>query len=348
MKNRMIIIVFSLLLSFSAFSQAVQIQIVNPLPTVDLTQFINAKDLCGAPEVFLVRLNPKGIQGYIKAKFEWKDIGKNNYSEVYRMQTNPFTIRDFYSTDLCNSEITVFDETSNNDLLQDALAKGVTVGSYRITVELYDANGNFLGAATENREFTNPTATLAMIQPVQLMSYPENAVPASWNPVIGATSYRIKAVRVTSIPASLEAALENGIPCIENVDVGSVTQVNNLASLQSQNPWRPGDFVVVRVTAVVPGAQSVQELNSNIILFQIANPDAPQSSVVAQLITSLMSFLPPNLVSPEVQQFLVQYGSSITGYQGDAGQSINVNEFLNILNMIIANPDILSNIYIQQ
>ncbi len=349
MKNRMAILILSVMFSLSAFAQqGVDIQIVNPMPTIDLTQFINARDLCGAPEVFQVRLNPKGIPGYVKAKFEWKKVGQTNFEEVYRMTTEIFTIRDFYSNELCNSDVRVKEETSNSSLIEEALAKGVPVGSYRISVELFDVSNRSLGADTEIRDFTNPAQTLALIQPVQLMSYQENAVPASWNPVTGATSYKIKAVRVTSIPASLEAALEEGLPCINNVDVGNLTQVNDLSTYQSQNPWRPGDFVVVRVTAIVPGPASNLELNSNIILFQIANPNAPQSSVIAQLVTSLISFLPPNLLSPEVQSFLTQYGASITGYQGDNGENLNVNELLNLLNMIIANPDILNNIYIQQ
>ncbi len=349
MKNRIALLFFSVMLSISALAQqGVDVQIINPLPTIDLTQFINAKDLCGAPEVFMVKLDPKGIQGYVKARFEWRKINQTNYEEVYRMTTNLFTVRDFYSNELCNSDITIKEESSQNKLIEEALDKGVPVGSYRITFELYNANNTLLGADTEIRDFTNPSQTLAIIQPVQLMSYQENAVPASWNPVVGASTYRIKAVRVTSIPASLEAALENGLPSINNVDVGPVTQVNDLSILQTQNPWRPGDFVVVRITAIVPGPSANQELNSNIILFQITNPNAPQSSVIAQLVASLLSFLPPNLLSPEVQAFLAQYGASFVGFQGDNGETLNVNELLNLLNMIIANPDMLSNIYIQQ
>ncbi|MBK6679068.1 MAG: hypothetical protein IPG53_03145 [Ignavibacteriales bacterium] len=52
MKNRVAIIIFSVLIAFSATAQNVDIQILNPLPTIDLTQFINAKDLCGAPLKF--------------------------------------------------------------------------------------------------------------------------------------------------------------------------------------------------------------------------------------------------------------------------------------------------------
>lgn len=349
MRNRVAIFIFSVIMTLSAAAQAprVDIQILNPLPTVDLTQFINAKDLCGAPEVFQVRLDPKGQQGFIKAFFSWKKIDQTNYDEVYRMTSNNFTIRDFYSNELCNSEINVKEENSNKTLIDEALKKGVPVGSYKITIELYGANGTFLASDTEIRDFTNPAATLALISPVQLMSYSENSVPASWNPVIGAQSYRIKAVRLTSIPPSLESAIEDGTPCINNVDVGPVTQLNDLSILQTANPWRPGDFVVVRVTAIVPGAGTNQELNSNIILFQIRNVNNPQSSVISQLIMNLLSFLPPNMVTPELQQFLTLYGASITGYQGDGGQNLNLNEFLNLLNMIIANPDILVNIRLE-
>jgi hypothetical protein len=53
------------------------------------------------------------------------------------------------------------------------------------------------------------------------------------------------------------------------------------------------------------------------------------------------------MVTPELQQFLAQYGASLTGYQSGDGQNLNLNELLNVLNMIIANPEILSNIYIQ-
>ncbi len=347
MKNRVAIIIFSVLIAFSASAQNVDIQILNPLPTIDLTQFINAKDLCGAPEVFQVRLNPKGQQGFIKAFFSWRKIDQTNYDEVYRMTSNNFAIRDFYSNELCNSEITTKEENSNKTLMEDALSKGVPVGSYQIKVELYDENGNFLGSDTEVRDFTNPTATLSLISPIQLMSYDESSVPASWNPITGAQTYKIKAVRVTSIPASLEAAINEGTPCIDNADVGAVTSLNDLSVLQTANPWRPGDFVVVRVSAIIPGAGSFQEVNSNIILFQIRNPNAPQSSGISQLVMNLLAFLPPEMVTPEIQQFLAQYGASLTGYQSGEGQNLNLNELLNVLNMIIANPEILSNIYLQ-
>ena len=348
MRNRVATFIFSAIISFSAMAQNVDVQIINPLPTVDLTQFINAKDLCGAPEVFQVRLNPKGVPGFIKAFFSWRKIDQTNYEEVYSMTSNNFAIRDFYSNELCNSEITVKQENSNTTLMDDALRKGVPVGSYRITVELYNETGLLLGSDTETRDFTNPAATLALIAPIQLMSYDESSVPASWNPVVGAQSYKIRAVRLTSFPPSLESAIEDGTPCINNVDVGPVTQLNDLSSLQTANPWRPGDFVVVRVTAIVPGAGANQELNSNIVLFQIRNANNPQASAISQLIVNLLSFLPPNMVSPELIQFLTDFGASISSYQGDGGQNLNVNELLAILNAIIANPDILSNIYIQQ
>jgi len=246
----------------------IQLNVFQPLPEVSFAAFLSNPFLENTPRIFQVTMSPHGVKVYVKGAILWRKLNEASYKELADFTTKPFLSRDFSNDDISSiSGIQLEEKNINDGLLDENKDKGKPTGTYKIVLKVFDENGVPQSSASEEIDFTNPSQTITIIEPINGEIYDVGGITISWTDVPGVSEYFIKAnIRDTHLQ-SLEEALQHGTPVVKNQSVGKNTSVNLRAILDRELVG--GEEVVVQVRGVVnvPGSKNI--IYSNIVDFYL-------------------------------------------------------------------------------
>jgi hypothetical protein len=250
-------------------------------PAISSTSFsalIPSNELQNNVRIFCVDVSPQGIPVVIKGTFEWKKVGSNVFLELGNFETNQFISKNFCNEELGTAEIPIKSFQSNQQLIDENLQIGVPSGVYRINLALYNFDGTILLAQdSEELSFLNPAQTLQIINPRPNLFYDPGNLLVEWTSIAGADDYFIKANTRSNPSQSLEEALNSGIPLVNNKSVGLINSVNLREILERE--LEPSSEVVIQVSANVPGPLGGNRIFSQIVNFNVVNPENPLVNV---------------------------------------------------------------------
>jgi hypothetical protein len=325
------------------------LEVINPPPpSLDFGAMAMTKSLEGTSRFFCIRIIDASLIGkqiVFKGKIKWQDANSQVVRDFVTFENNPFAARDF-----CNDEIGTEPTNKQMDIVQevidDLMAKGKPSGTLFIRLELFHANN--LGVPIDVQEksivFANPSQTLEIIAPLTGSQQDIGNVLLQWNPVPAAIEYLIKANVRTRTSQSLEEAINQGNPLINNKSVGSVTSVNMRDLLDRE--WKAGEEVVVQVTAVIPGIGGGQKFYSNIINFYITDPNSRDLSVISNTLTNLFAQFPGS-IDPEFVNQLLTGKIRLNEIIGSDGSKMTIEDLVALLNYFAQNPDAVLNVNLQ-
>ena len=374
MKKRMKHILFLILFLLIGKTNTAQdltltLTVFEPLPEISLTAFISNDFLEGQPRIMQIIMAPHGVMVIVKGRVEWQKVGSGSYQELSSFTTEPFLSRNFYNDDLASSGIGLADSEFNDDLLEENRAAGKPTGAYRITLQAYDANMQFLDDAQSVIPFTNPAQTLTVMTPFSGSYHDVGGVTATWSQIQGAVDFYIKANVRTNRNQTLENALSEGNPAlIDDKQVGVVTSVQLRDLLDRE--WLPGQEIVFQVRGVVPypGGQNI--IYSEIINFFINQSDfsskgnaANQLSLALQNAADEIKNLPPpddpqqrkelNDAYERVMGLLNKIQNGELSFEnirivGSDGNYLTYPEFIQLLQYLNQHPEALRNISFEE
>ena len=313
--------------------------------TIDFTAFAVGNNLTNQPRIMSVSIFPEGIDVKVGIVVEWKKNDSPNFVTLGSFTTNVFKARTFTNQDIGNSEIKIpsGSDNYNSDLLEENIKIGKPSGIYRISVTLYDPDGNFLSSAPPGLlYYLNPTEPTILL-PNEGNSYDVGTLLVSWTPSAGAASYRIKANYLGSNQGR-EEALDASNPLVNDKDVGNVQQVNFRDIIDRE--LLSDTSVVLIVKAIVPGTGGDQILPSPIVMFKTNPTGASETKTVVQVQTDPKVIQLADFLQGKVnQQFVNDLKTGvITADQiqiTDNDSPITIDALLELFNMFSANSESL-------
>lgn len=336
---------------FLKAQNSIQLITIGDLSSIDLGAIYVANGLSGQPRFFQLIMNtqPIGRNVYLAGSIEWKENLNSEYKQIANFTTTVFSARNIFSDELGSSDIKFDKIDGDKDLVKRIAELGKPKGALRIKISMFAENGEFLDDDVQELLFSNPSQTISIIQPQNNSQQDLGNVVCSWTPVNGAISYKIKANFLENENQSLEEALNSSNPIINDYDVGNSTTVN-LSEIKKNREWKSGDKIVVLVKAIINESGSLQELNSEPVVFSITggieniagnktpNPD------LHYLAKTFPSFFPSELIEKinngELQPDQIQI------YDAD-GNIISFNELKEILSNLESDKSLLINFNFQ-
>lgn len=290
------------------------------LNTLDLSAFSTIEELQNAPRVFCAQIIPSGQYVVLKGNVEWKRVDSDYYEQLVHFITKPFLSRNLCNDEIGKIDIKVHNFESNNSLIEENIRYGKPTGSYRLTAILYDSSGTIeLSRDQKELLFLNPAQTLTIINPRPNNTYDAGNLIVEWSQVQGVNEYFIHASERESPSQSLEDALIKGIPLVNNKNVGDKTRVNLREILDRE--LRPGSEVVLQVSGNVPGPSGGKKIFSEIVNFNILNPESQYYSILLERFyrafmklgdNELIQLLTSGQIKPEQLQVRKDDGSIMT------------------------------------
>ncbi len=298
MKKLFFILIAGLLLNVlpqKTYGQfTVELQVFEPLPEVSFGAFLMINNLGGAPRLFSVRIDPKGVPVKLEGVIKWKKNQRSNFEVLYTFLTKTFQSRNLSNTEIGNSDIMIESDEMDTGLREQALDKGKPTGTYLLEVSVIGEDGStLLGDDSKELLFLNPSQSLTIRSPRAGSTHNAGSVLAEWDEIAGAANYNVRANVRKSGSQSLEEAMESGNLLINSKDVGLTTVVNLRELLDRE--WLMGQEIVFQVSASVPGPGGGNELFSNIVNFYLDDPESPYSTELNQSIISILESLPDEL-----------------------------------------------------
>ncbi len=329
-----------------AQSQSMSLQLIinEPLPALDFAGFVISNDLTNTPEVFRVIIFPEGQRVYLKGLMQWQDVGTTGWRQLVSFTTNVFTSRTFTNRQLGTGDLRVQDSEVNTAAIEDNLAKGKPVGEYRLYLEVWLENGTAPAASAEKyMTFFNPSQTLSLMSPLQGTSYDPGTVIATWTSLTGVTNYKIRANVRTNPSQSLEDALAQGNPLINDKDVGNVTTANLRPLLDRE--WQGGQEVVVQVFANIPGPAGGSNVFSPVVNFYINAPNNTQQQALNAALQQIVAQLPPAILN-QLGPYLTNANLQLTGILKEDGSMLTTAELTAIFAYLQTHPENIVNIIV--
>lgn len=321
------------------------------LYTLDFGALTFVNQLSGAPQIFFVEIEPKNVSLRMRGRIDWEDF--NSVRKTFStFATKPFLSQDFYNSALGNG----IDLSSFNipqEIANQILKKGKPSGIFYFILELIPATGDpysqpplntNTGPAIQIRqvEFLNPTQSFTIISPTTGNFEDPGNVVAQWTSIAGVSEYRVRANNRLNSSQSLEDALKQGNPLINNRSVGLNTTVNLRTILDRE--WEGGQEIVLQVTAVIEGPGGGEQFPSNIVSFFLTNPNAATLSFITNNVINMMNNIPGLVVPESFKQKLLNGEIQIEDQIMVNGQLISILELSNLLNQLNADPDRIINI----
>lgn len=346
--KKMLIVLFLVFLTNSYPQQITKfdVTIFPNLLTLDFGSLTFINQLAGAPQIFLVEIEPKNVEVRLRGKIEWEDF--NGVKKVFSTYaTRPFLTQDFFNSALGNEiELSSFNIPQN--VANEILKKGKPSGIFHFTMELIPTTGDPYSQPPLNSttgpavvvksvEFLNPTQSLTIISPTTGNYEDPGNVVAQWTALTGVTEYKIRANNRLNSNQSLEDALKQGNPLINDRSVGLTTTVNLRTILDRE--WEGGQEIVLQVSALVEGPGGGEKLSSNIISFFLTNPNAASLSFLTNNMINLMNNMPGLNISEGFKQKLLNGEIQIEDQILVDGKPISFLELTNLLNELGSDPD---------
>lgn len=337
MKLKLVII--SLFVVNLVFSQpSIRLVVFPNLTTTDFASFTTLNDLQGAPRIFCAEINAPGQYVRMSSTIEWKKIDANDFVEVAWFITKPFIARTLCNDDIGKVDVRIYDHRSNTSLIEENLRFGKPTGEYRLTVILFDSSGNVqLSSDTKNLVFLNPSQTITIINPRSNGTYDAGNILVEWTPVQGVIEYFIKASERSDPSQSSEEALERGTPYVNKRSVGQSNSVNLRDLLERE--LRPGTEIVLQVSASISGPSGGTNIFSEIINFNILNPESQQYQQLVQRFynalqrlgnNSLIQLLQSGQLNPASLQIRREDGTIMTFEELVLFLEMNANQIIRI------------------
>ncbi|MBL1212039.1 MAG: hypothetical protein HND52_01660 [Ignavibacteriae bacterium] len=319
---------------------SVDLQVFEPLPEINFAAFLLVNNLAGAPRIFSVRMEPKGVPVKLEGVIKWKKNQQSNFERLYTFLTQEFQSRNLSNTEIGNSDILIESDEMNSVLRDEALNKGKPTGTYLLEVRAIGEGGTVLGDDSHELLFLNPTQSLTIRIPRTGSSQNVGSVLTEWDQVLGVSGYSVKANVRTSGSQSLEEALESGNPIINNRDVGLKTVVNLRELLDRE--WLPGQEIVLQVTAIVEGPSGGNELFSNIVNFYLEDSESPFTAKLNNNIRSILESLPKELLEDtELLERLAEGDVEIIEIIREDGTKLTRLEIDELVSYLRDNPEVI-------
>lgn len=334
--NLVLIVLFIVNLAYS--QPSIRLVVFPNLTTTDFASFTTLNDLQGAPRIFCAEINAPGQYVRMSGTVERKKVGASDFVEVAWFITHPFLARTLCNDDIGKVDVRIYDHRSNTDLIEENLRYGKPTGEYKLTVVLFDSSGNVqLSSDTRNLVFLNPSQTITIINPRENGTYDAGNILVEWTPVQGVSEYFIKASERSEPSQSLEEALERGTPYVNNRSVGQSTSVNLRELLERE--LRPGTEIVLQVSASIPGPSGGIKIFSEIVNFNILNPESQQYQQLVQRFNnalqrlgnqSLIQLLQSGQLNPASIQIRREDGTIMTFEELVLFLEMNANQIIRI------------------
>lgn len=313
------------------------------LPSADIGTFIIMNNLKNTQNIFQVTIEPAGNPVMLEGQAEWRDVNASSFVEVYHFKTRPFKSRNFFNTDIGNTEVTLSENPVNDEIIKELMKRGKPVGDFRFTVRLLTAEGtpypNIVNEITRTLSFTNPAQTISILSPEANSTQDITNVLAQWSPVVGASEYLVKVGVRNNKSQSLEEALNSGTPLVNNKNVGNVTSVNLRQILERE--WSQDQEIVFQVTAVIAGTSGGNKLYSNVVNFNFNNSNSflSTNSVSSRNKFRTQEFIEAlSKIKSQLLNGLNFNGSDILQIFDGFGRELTPNEVNRILKYLENNP----------
>jgi len=315
-----------------------QLEIFDPLPSISFANLVVSNGLSATQPVFKVIMS-NGTQVRLEGTMYWRDINSNNFVELAYFLTKPFTSRSILSNQLGSGDLKVESDRINQTAIDDNLAKGRPIGTYAIELRVLAPDNSSIPGFTNiiRRELTfyNPSQTITITSPAPGSTEQTADVIVKWTSVIGAQHYIVKVNNRKTPSQNLEAILTSENPIVNNRNVGNVTSVSLRSILERE--WTAGDEIVVRVSAYVPAPSGGFNLESQIVNFNLATQNNVQTQQQNNALTTLMTYLPPGMLT-QFNNLLSSQTLSITGFQNGDGTFMTQAQVTQLLQALQANP----------
>lgn len=320
---------------------AFQLDVFDPLPSISFANLVVSNGLEATQPVFRVIMNP-GVQVKISGEMYWTDINATSPVKLADFRTREFNSRIILSNQFGSGDIRIEDDYINQDAIDQNLAKGKPIGTYSLTLWVLDPVTNqplslpgITNPQQRSMTFYNPSQTITITQPMQGSVEQPTDVIVSWTQVTGAASYFIKVNNRKSPGQSDEDILNSENPIINNRDLGNRTTVNLRSIIERE--WAAGDEIVVRVSAFVPGPSGGFSLQSNLVRFTLAAQNNIQVQIQNSALTTIMSYLPPNLIA-QFNNLLQGQNIAISSFRNADGTLMTQAQVTAIMQALQANP----------
>lgn len=348
--KKMLIVLFLVFLTNSYPQQITKFDVTTfpSLLTLDFGSLTFINQLAGAPQIFLVEIEPKNIPLRMLGEIDWIDFDGTKY-RFSDFATYQFESQDFFNSKLGNG----IDLSSFNipqDVANKILKKGKPSGIFKFTFYLTSATGNPYDKSNRLKftngkeavayaevEFLNPTQSLTIISPTTGNYEDPGNVVAQWTALTGVKEYIIRANNRLNSNQSLEEALKQGNPLINDHTVGLTTTVNLRTILDRE--WQGGQEIVLQVSAVIEGPGGGEKLSSNIVSFFLTNPNAATLSFLTNNMINMMNNMPGLNISEGFKQKLLNGEIQIEDQIMVDGKPISFLELTNLLNELGSDPD---------
>ena len=350
------------------------ILVFEPLPEVSFAAFLTNPFVQGTPRIFQIQLSPHGRDVYLVGTLKWRKPDQGSFLPLTTFRTKVFKSRDFYNDDInSNPDIQIADTDYDNDLLQENLKLGKPAGLYNLMIQVYNPNGELLDEeivdlGIKDLGFVNPAQTLEFIQPLAGSYQDVGGVILTWTEVIGVADFIILANVRTSKNESFEEALRKGNPIIDNKRVGLKTSVNLRELLERE--LVPGQEIVAQVRGIIPNPGGQNILYSNIINFNITDPNSTSAEKISSEMVVLLEKIidemknnPPD-VDAEEQEKLDNFIQSLEELlqklrdgeitfdemlvTTEDGGTLTYPEFIQLLEKLVQFPDMITNINFEE
>lgn len=341
--KELLFVILFFIITNQAYSQVVMtLQVYEPLPPLNFASLATIKDLENTPEIFRISFFPEGVYIRLEGDFHWQDVGTSQQKWV-----SSFTTKDSFKTkSFTNNQISKdlkVNITSNGDVVKEILAKGKPTGTFILTLRMLTASGVLMQTISKTLEFLNPSQSIKLISPAKGSFHDPGNVFAQWTDVPSVDHYVVKANVRRNANQSLEEALNQGNPIINNKNVGNITTVNLRSILDRE--WAAGDEIVLQAAAYINAPGGGNLLYSEIINFYINDPGALQLQTITNQVSGLLQNLPQLANNPLIAK-LIAGGATIKRIVGDNGLPMSTAEVTALLTKLAANPDLVANITI--
>lgn len=324
-------------------TQKFRLEVINPPPpSLDFGAMAMTKSLEGTPRFFCIRIVDQSLLNTsisFIGEIEWQDVNSNVSNRFVSWETWPFPARDF-----CNDEIgvSILNQylTIEDKVVDELMKKGKPSGTLNVKLKMKQ-NGNIVEVQEKSILFVNPSQTIDLILPQVGSQQDMGNVVAQWSPVPGASEYLLKANVRTRINQSLEDAINQGNPLIDNRSVGQSNSAN-LRNLLSRE-WKAGEEIVLQVVAVIPGIGGGEKYYSNIVNFYVYDPNSTDASAISNSLTNLLNSF-QGKIDPEFLNKLLSGRIKINEIVGSDGTRMTMEDLTSLLNYLSQNPDQVINV----
>ena len=350
------------------------ITVFQPLPEVSFAAFLTNPFVQGTPRIFQIQLAPHGVDVYLVGTLKWRKPDQGSFLPLTTFRTKVFKSRDFYNDEInSNPDIQISDTDYDNDLLQENLKLGKPAGLYNLMIQVYDPNGELydeeiVDLGIKDLGFVNPAQTLELIQPLAGSYQDVGGVILTWSEVIGVADFIILANERKGKDESFEEALKKGNPIVDNKSVGLKTSVNLRELLDRE--LVPGQEIVAQVRGIIPNPGGQNILYSEIINFNITDPNSTSAEKISGEIVVLLEKIidemkqnPPD-VDTEEQDNLNDFIQSLEELlqklrdgeitfdeilvTTEDGGTLNYPEFIQLLEKLVQFPNLITNINFEE